>query len=125
MNAQIYSAIKPMAQPRGMICGVCVRMATNTGLPVWVPRAAFVVLGLMHLVLAAILYVAAAAICHRCNGQAVAPPAPRPFYPAGGEAETMRARFARLDARLAAMEAESLRNEAGLNREFRNLDRTS
>jgi phage shock protein PspC (stress-responsive transcriptional regulator) len=123
MNAQTYqAAFAPVKRHRAMICGVCLRIAETTGLPVWVPRVGFVLLALQHAILSVLLYVGAAAFCHRraAPGFTATPrSAPQPFSPPGGS--DLRDRFSRLEARLAAMEAETLNNEASLRRSFRDL----
>ena len=81
---------------------------------------AFVVLGIGHLVLATLVYVAAAAICHRRAAPTAPMARPAPYDWRDGPG--LRDRFNRLDARLAAMEAEAAHNEAALRRAFRDLD---
>jgi phage shock protein PspC (stress-responsive transcriptional regulator) len=121
MSAQTFqSAFAPVKRHRAMVCGVCLRIADTTGLPVWVPRAGFVVLGIGHLVLATLVYVAAAAICHRRAAPTAPMARPAPYDWRDGPG--LRDRFNRLDARLAAMEAEAAHSEAALRRAFRDLD---
>jgi phage shock protein PspC (stress-responsive transcriptional regulator) len=124
MSAQTYqSAFAPVKRHRAMICGVCLRVAETTGLPVWVPRLAFIVLAIQHAILSVLLYVGAAMVCHRRavpGVTATARPSPKPFSPEGSS--DLRDCFSRLEARLAAMEAETWHNEASLRRSFRDLD---
>ncbi len=123
MSAYSYqTAFAPVKRHRAMICGVCLRITETTGLPVWVPRVAFIVLALQHAILSVLLYVGAAAFCHRraAPGFTATPrPAPQPFSPPSGS--ELRDRFSRLEERLAAMEAEAMQNEASLRRSFRDL----
>jgi phage shock protein PspC (stress-responsive transcriptional regulator) len=103
----------------GMIRGVCARIAERAEIPVWVPRAAFVIFGVMHWLVAVIVYfVMSQALCTR---RRYAEPAIAPQPPAPGSVQD---RFAALDRRLAELEAATMNQEAGLRRAFRDLERS-
>jgi phage shock protein PspC (stress-responsive transcriptional regulator) len=106
------------------ISGVCADIAARAAVPVWLPRAAFVIFGIMHWLLAAILYFALSRILHphmagRVRERFTSPPPPPPGY---GFA-TAQERFRSLDERLANLEAATVRNESELRRAFRDLER--
>jgi phage shock protein PspC (stress-responsive transcriptional regulator) len=113
----------PMMQDR-WISGVCADIAARAAVPVWLPRVAFVIFGLMHWLLAAILYFALSRILHprivtRVRERFTAPPPP----PAGHGFATAQERFRTLDERLANIEAATIRRESDLRRAFRDLER--
>jgi len=106
------------------ICGVCADIAARAAVPVWLPRAAFVIFGLMHWLLAAILYFALSRILHprvaaRVRERFTVPPPAAASY---GFA-TAQERFRNLDERLSNLEAATLRSESELRRAFRDLER--
>jgi phage shock protein PspC (stress-responsive transcriptional regulator) len=106
------------------ISGVCADIAERAALPVWVPRAGFVVFGMMHWLLAAILYFALARILRPRTRDAqrspfTAPTSPPPPYGFG----PLQDRYRNLDARLSTLEAATVRNEEELRRAFRDLER--
>ncbi len=104
---------------RSLLKGVCASVAERAGVPVWVPRTAFLIFGLLHWVLAVILYVVLAKmLCPAARRMTVHFSPPPPEY--GG----VRDRFSALDARLAELEAATLQQEAGLRRKFRDLERS-
>ncbi len=103
----------------GIIRGVCARVAERAGVPVWMPRAAFVIFGILHWLLAIIAYWALTKAMHLGRRR----PAPV-LTPEPPQASAVRDRFSALDARLAAMEAASLEQESHLRRAFRDLERT-
>jgi phage shock protein PspC (stress-responsive transcriptional regulator) len=112
-----------MTQDR-WVSGVCADIAARAAVPVWLPRAAFVIFGLMHWLLAAILYFALSRILYphvvaRVRARFTAPPSP----PAGQVFATAQERFRNLDERLANLEAATLRSESELRRAFRDLER--
>ena len=99
---------------RAMIKGVCARIAERAGVPVWMPRLAFLIFGLAHWLVALIVYfVMSKLFCAQRFAAFAAPPPPNPVHE----------RFAALDRRLADMEAATLAEEAGLRRAFRDLER--
>ena len=102
---------------RGIIKGVCARLAERAGLPVWVPRLAFLIFGVLHWLVAIILYVVLTRILCR-NRLAISP------VQEGPPPSAVRDRFGALDARLAAMEATTLQQETTLRRAFRDLERS-
>ena len=113
MNAAIATVFD---RPR-LIRGVCAEIAERAGTAAWLPRAAFLVFGMLHWLLAVILYVVLARLLGRGGEAARAAPVHRPDT--GG----VRERFGALDARLAKLEAATLREEAGLRRAFQELER--
>lgn len=120
----------------GLIKGVCARLAERAGVAVWMPRAAFVIFGLLHWVVALVLYfVMARYLCPNRTGS-FAPRTMRSWFFTGRSRprvvppvarydgdDAVRQRFSALDRRLAEMEAASLAQEAGLRRAFRDLER--
>ena len=133
-NAQRFGSPSRWASARfhgpRIISGVCENLAERAGLPVWMPRAAFLVFGVLHWVLAVILYVVLAkTLCRSARqdfGSGVQGQfASSPFRP--GEASAglggVRDRFGALDARLADLESATLQQEAALRRQFRDLER--
>ena len=119
MNATLSSRIQTWGGPeRRVIRGVCAHVAERAGVPVWMPRAAFVIFGLLHWLLAIIAYVVLVRVLG-LRRRAV------PFVaaPDGPPVGAVRDRFSALDARLAAMEAASLQQETDLRRAFRDLER--
>ena len=127
MNAQASTMFETFQQPRRMISGVCAELADRSGLPVWTVRVAAVLLLLTHWIFALVLYFAAAAWLGgpqpgawrdlRGAGPG-APASPRTW-----DRDGLVNRFDRLDRRLSRMEQEALDSEAGLRRQFRDLDR--
>jgi phage shock protein PspC (stress-responsive transcriptional regulator) len=120
MSATMSYGSMPVGRPR-WISGVCADIARRAAVPVWVPRAGFVIFGLLHWVLALILYFVLAHFMFRRARPATrgtAPPMPRTdeFY-------GVRERFRGLDDRLSNLEAATLRSDAALRRAFRDLDR--
>jgi len=99
-----------------IIRGVCARIAQTAGVPVWMPRAAFVIFGLMHWLLALIAYFVMSRLM--CLGRKYAAQ-PQPLSPTQS---AVRDRFSALDSRLADMEAATLQQEASLRRAFRDLE---
>jgi phage shock protein PspC (stress-responsive transcriptional regulator) len=121
MSATMSISDSPLCRPK-VISGVCAEIAGRAGVPVWLPRLAFVLFGIMHWLLAIILYfVLAKFICpgQRSRMTASFTPPPPPSY---GFA-TVRDKFSALDARLANLEAATVQSEAELRRAFRDLDR--
>jgi phage shock protein PspC (stress-responsive transcriptional regulator) len=110
----------PVGRPR-WISGVCADIALRAGVPPWMPRAGFLIFGLIHWVLALILYFVLAHYMFR------APRAPRRFTPAAWppaeDFSGVRERFRCLDERLSNLEAATLRSESELRRAFRDLER--
>lgn len=102
----------------GLIKGVCARIAERAGVPVWMPRAAFLLFGVLHWLLAVIAYVVMVKLFNRGarGGFTV--------VPAGPPASAVQNRFSALDARLAAMEATTLQQETTLRRAFQDLERS-
>ena len=101
----------------GLIKGVCAHIAERAGLPAWMPRAAFLMFGVMHWLLAVIAYVVLAKLlCGTRAGRL--PDGLGAAPPPGG----VRDRFSALDARLADLERASLQ-DADLRRAFRDLER--
>lgn len=134
MYAQAQTVYSTMQRPRGLICGVCARLAERSGVPVIVLRVAAVILLLGHALSTFIVYMIAAAWMRRPQpgtqrefrapgGSPVpggwSPSAPPPVWDQGGLVN----RFDRLDERLARMEAEAFHSEVGLRRAFRDLER--
>ncbi len=103
--------------PRLLIRGVCAEIAERAAVPVWMPRTAFLIFGVLHWLLALILYFGLARVM--CAGSRLAEPLP-PRAPAQG---AVYDRFAALDRRLAEMEAATVNQEAGLRRAFKDLER--
>ena len=103
-------------RPR-LVRGVCAELAARAGVAVWLPRAAFLVFAALHWFLAIVLYIVLAkTLC-------AARPGPRAAtWTTGPALSGVRDRFGALDARLADLEAASLREEAGLRRAFRDLE---
>lgn len=104
-----------------LLKGVCAEIAERAGVAVWMPRAAFVVFGLMHWFLAVILYVVLVKVMAPARRR-LADLADRPAAAATAYG-SVRDRFSALDARLADLEAASLQQEAALRRQFRDLER--
>ncbi len=106
-------------RPR-LICGVCAEIAARAALPVWMPRAAFVIGGLTHAIPAIIVYlVLARTMCVR--RLPVSGASTRPDM--GPDVGAVRDRFGTLDRRLSYLEAAALRRETALRRAFRDLER--
>lgn len=131
MNAGAQRVFDTFQQPRGVICSVCATLAAQSGVPVLLIRAAAVILLIAHGLLTIVVYLLAAAWMRR-------PPKtwqasrwsepdtgtrPRPEPPRDWHCNELHARFHGLDERLARMEAETYRNEAGLRRAFHDLER--
>jgi phage shock protein PspC (stress-responsive transcriptional regulator) len=110
-----------VARPR-WISGVCADIASRAALPPWLPRTAFVIFGLLHWVLALILYFG---LAHYMFPRQRVRPVERfaPSTPRSNDYNTVSERFAHLDERLCNLEAASLRSEAELRRAFRDLER--
>ncbi len=104
-------------RPR-LISGVCAELAYRADTAVWLPRAAFAVFAALHWFLAIVLYVVLAKTL--CAVQSRIRPAIRSSAPV---APGVRDRFNALDARLADLEAATLREEANLRRAFRDLEK--
>jgi phage shock protein PspC (stress-responsive transcriptional regulator) len=102
------------------VCGVCADIADRAAVPAWMPRAAFILLGLVHFVAALILYFFLAYVLspRRSGAARFAPP-----RQAADDFSGVRARFRGLDERLSNLEAATLRSEAELRRAFRDLER--
>ncbi len=113
MNAMMSDVF---GRPR-LLRGVCAELAERAGTAVWLPRAAFLVFGALHWFLAVVLYIVLAKTLFTARRRAY--PGLRSTGPA---ASGVRDRFGALDARLAALEAATLREEAGLRRAFRDLE---
>jgi phage shock protein PspC (stress-responsive transcriptional regulator) len=110
----------PLRRPR-WISGVCADIGRRAAVPPWVPRAGFVIFGLLHWVLALILYFVLSHYMFaklRPAARFAPPPAP-PTDDFSG----VRERFRGLDERLANLEAATLRSESELRRAFRDLER--
>jgi len=106
------------------VSGVCADLAARASVPVWLPRAAFVIFGIMHWLLAMIMYFVLARVMRprmvgRAGSRCAPPPAPPPSYAFRGVQE----RYRTLDERLSNLEAATVRNEAELRRAFRDLER--
>ena len=106
------------AAERSFLKGVCATVADRADVPVWVPRAAFVIFGVLHWVLAIILYVVLAKLMCPATRRVAAR-----FTPPPPDQYGVRDRFSALDARLAELEAATLQQEAGLRRQFSDLER--
>jgi phage shock protein PspC (stress-responsive transcriptional regulator) len=119
MSATMSYRTEPVMRD-AWISGVCADIAARAAVPVWLPRAAFVLFGMLHWLLAAILYVALARIMRprmmACRARYAPPP---PSYGFGSAQE----RFRNLDERLSNLEAATVRNESELRRAFRDLER--
>ena len=120
MSATMSYGSMPVGRPR-WISGVCADIALRAGVPPWMPRAGFVIFGLIHWVLALILYfVLAHYMFHR-------PRAANRFTatarPPADDFSGVRERFRGLDERLSNLEAATLRSESELRRAFRDLER--
>ncbi len=102
----------------GIIKGVCASIAERAGVPVWMPRAAFLIFGVLHWLLAVIAYFVLTRILCRTRTADLMP------VQDGPPPSAVRDRFSALDARLAAMEASTLQQENTLRRAFRDLERS-
>ena len=113
MTAVITNLVE---RPR-LLRGVCAEIAARAGTAAWIPRATFLIFGVLHWFLAIVLYVVLAKVLPARPSR----PAPltRAYQP---DARGVRDRFGALDARLASLEAATLREEAGLRRAFRDLE---
>ena len=100
----------------GLIKGVCAHVAERAGVPAWKPRAAFLMFGVMHWLLAVVAYVVLTKLLRARAGR---PPDAFGSAPPPG---VVRERFSALDARLADLERASLQ-ESDLRRAFRDLER--
>lgn len=128
MNAQAQTVFETMQRPRALVCGVCSTLAAGSGMPVWVLRAAALVLLLVHAVPTGVAYLLAAAWLRaprRQDGAAADPASGGPGRgaPMGGGATVLADRFRRLDERLARMEEAAWHDEARLRRAFHDLER--
>ena len=104
-------------RPR-LIRGVCAEIAERAGTAAWLPRAVFLAFALLHWFLAIVLYIVLVKILNvRALRKA---PMSRAYQP---DTVGVRDRLGVLDARLASLEAATLREEAGLRRAFRDLER--
>ena len=101
----------------GIIKGVCARIAERAGVPVWMPRVAFLIFGVLHWLLAVIAYFVLTKLLCRTRTADLMP------LRDGPPPSAVRDRFSALDARLAAMEASTLQQENSLRRAFRDLER--
>ncbi len=120
MSATMSTRSAPIMQG-SWISGVCADIAERAAVPVWLPRVAFVLFGVMHWLLAAILYFALSRILHpRMRAGLRERWAPPP--PSIGMGP-LQQRFRTLDERLCNLEAATVRNEAELRRAFRDLER--
>lgn len=108
----------PLASPRKLIRGVCAEIAERAGVAVWMPRAAFIVFGLLHWFLAIVLYIVLVKIMSPVRQRRFA--RPQQQMPSTGP---VRDRLSALDARLAELEAATLQQESSLRRQFRDLER--
>ena len=110
----------PLQRPR-WISGVCADIARRAAVAPWVPRAGFVIFGLLHWVLALILYFVLShyMFAKPRPGARFAPPPAPPADDVSG----VRERFRGLDQRLSNLEAATLRTESELRRAFRDLER--
>lgn len=125
MSATMFGGASPTAR-RGLICGVCARIAERAAVPAWLPRVGFVVFSLAYCWLAALIAygVLAWIMSPRRRGRdaAFAPSTPPPYGPSFGY-DAAREKFRHLDERLAHLEAATVRSEANLRRAFRDLER--
>jgi len=116
MSASTSAAMAGVFSRPRLIRGVCADLAARAGTVVWLPRAAFVLLGLMHWFWAVVLYVVLARTLCAARTRFAVPVSPAP------DTVGVRDRFGALDARLANLEAATLHDEAGLRRAFRDLE---
>ncbi len=120
MSATISARVQAWGtRDTAILKGVCARIAERGGVPVWMPRVAFVIFGVLHWILAIVAYFVLTRML--CSGRGTAP-----FVqmPAGPPPSAVRDRFSALDARIAAMEASTLQQETTLRRAFRDLERS-
>ena len=118
MSATISARVQAWGtRDGGIIKGVCAHVAERAGVPVWMPRAAFLIFGVLHWLLAVIAYVVLTKMLCRTRTMDLAP------RQDGPPPSAVRDRFSALDARLAAMEASTLQQENSLRRAFRDLER--
>ncbi len=117
------TAYRGVQSPHALIKGVCARIADRAGVPVWMPRTAFVIFGLLHWFFALVAYIVMSKLF--CPARSCAAGNSVPPNTAGFTApqNDVRNRFANLDRRLAEMEAATLQQEASLRRAFRDLER--
>ncbi len=120
MSGTMSYGSMPLGRPR-WISGVCADIARRAAVPAWVPRAGFVIFGLLHWVLALILYFVLSHYMFPKQPAAArfAPPPRQPMDDFSG----VRERFRGLDERLSNLEAATLRSESELRRAFRDLER--
>ncbi len=119
MSATISARMQAWGtRDKGIIKGVCARIAERAGVPVWMPRVAFLIFGVLHWLLAVIAYFVLSRILCRGRTQDYLP------QQDGPPPSAVRDRFSALDARLAAMEASTLQQENTLRRAFRDLERS-
>jgi phage shock protein PspC (stress-responsive transcriptional regulator) len=109
-----------VGRPR-WISGVCAEIAQRAAVPAWTPRAGFVIFGLLHWVLALILYFVLAHYMFR--RERAAPRFTAAARPPEQDFSGVRERFRGLDQRLSNLEAATLRSESELRRAFRDLER--
>jgi len=128
MSATMSGGATPIPQRRwrrnGIMLGVCSEIAERADVPVWLPRAAFILFAIAYCWLQAlIVYGILAFVVRRLNGPRpaarFAPPPPRTPY----GFDDVRERFHTLDQRLANLEACAVRSESELRRAFRDLER--
>jgi phage shock protein PspC (stress-responsive transcriptional regulator) len=105
------------------VSGVCADLAARASVPVWLPRAAFVIFGVMHWLLAAIVYLLLARAMRPRMGGRVRPRHAPPSSPQSYAFDGVQARYRTLDERLSNLEAATVHNEAELRRAFRDLER--
>ena len=119
MSATISARVQAWGmRDSGIIKGVCARIAERAGVPVWMPRAAFLIFGVLHWLLAVIAYFVLTKMLCRTRTADLMP------IQDGPPPSAVRDRFSALDARLAAMEASTLQQENTLRRAFRDLERS-
>jgi phage shock protein PspC (stress-responsive transcriptional regulator) len=119
MSATMSYGSTLRGRPR-WISGVCADVAERAGVPPWMPRAGFVIFGLLHWVLALILYFV---LAHYMFRRPRAAARYRPSAPPPPEFSGVQERFRGLDQRLSNLEAATLRSESELRRAFRDLER--
>ncbi len=127
MSATMSMGTSPLCRDR-MVRGVCANLAERANVPRWLPRVAFIILGIANFVLALVVYFGLAWMLGETTRPrftatawsarpAEMPPRPRP------DLYGLKERLASLDARLADLEAATVNSEADLRRAFRDLER--
>ncbi len=104
--------------PHALIKGVC-----RAGVPVWMPRTAFIIFGLLHWFFAVVAYIVMYKLISPACTWAARTSVPPTSTGYTTPQNDVRNRFAALDRRLAEMEAATLQQEASLRRAFRDLER--